>query len=709
MAIALRTAICLAFYAPLLSLSCFAILSTAQLSDSKSASSPSSLENPASPISRLLNEQDRTWIAQHSKVRVRISTSYPPFEFFEDDHYQGMAYDYLRLVGQRLGIEFQSVEGLSWSETLEQIRARQSVDLILMITHTKERENFLHFTRDYINFPELIYTRLESPVISGIEDLSGKIVAIERGFIEAEVLMRDVQDVQLLETETTEAALEAVASGRADAYVGNLAVSSYLINKRGFFDLKVAAPVHNFDDPYAMAVRKDWPQLAELIDKALTTIDSQEQRHIRQKWLSIRYEHGIDWPLLWRWASSLGGALSLIIVITLYWNRRLSREVVERRNAEIALLKSEKRFRSLIKEVGDDYTIYSHDLDGRLGYVSPSAEDFYGIALQDLLGRHWLDFTMTEQSKERAENSVAGCHRGETPPAFELEYLHPDGNLRYWMMNHHPVLDESGAVCDIEGIIKDITATKQAEQELTKAKDSAERASQAKSSFLSHMAHELRAPLTAILGYTQLLQRSKELPESAKIKVENISQSGQQLRDLISDVLEVSRIEASRVELKPMAFNLYDLLDNLAAKFRMAAEQKGLDLEFVRSENLPPELICDQEKLRQILINLLTNAIIFSTRGSIVVEAELKQKNGAMLVLKVKDSGPGIAPDKVNMLFRPFGQITAGAKKDGSGLGLIISREYARQMGGDLMVSSEPGKGSTFTLSCRVFENGDLS
>ena len=212
-----------------------------------------------------LTQEELSWIAEHPVINVRVSSSYPPFEFFYDGTYQGLAYDYLVTLGQRLGLNLQPVTDMAWGDALQRIKDKDGVDLILLITHTPERESFLNFTRDYITFPEVIFTRKGGQFVSGFKDLEGRLVATENDFVESEQLLRDISQVRLLETDTTAAALEAVALGKADAYIGSLAVGSYLIDKLGLVNLKIAAPAPYGKDSYAMGVRKDWPELVNIL------------------------------------------------------------------------------------------------------------------------------------------------------------------------------------------------------------------------------------------------------------------------------------------------------------------------------------------------------------------------------------------------------------------------------------------------------------
>lgn len=245
-----------------------------------------------------------------------------------------------------------------------------------------------------------------------------------------------------------------------------------------------------------------------------------------------------------------------------------------------------------------------------------------------------------------------------------------------------------------------LAEAKRIEESYLVAKLSAERANNAKSEFLSSMSHEIRTPLNAVLGYAQMLTRDASLAAPHRSAVEVINRSGEHLLSLINDILEMTRIEAGHVTCNPEDFNLHGLFDNIKSLFLQRVVDKGLRLSMDIPMDLPRFVRADQRKIRQILLNLLSNALKFTSAGSITISASL---DGTVLRISVQDTGCGISADDLNRLYRPFMQAQAGRRMgEGSGLGLALSRGFADVMGGALLTESVPGEGSIFKLTIPV-------
>lgn len=314
--------------------------------------------------------------------------------------------------------------------------------------------------------------------------------------------------------------------------------------------------------------------------------------------------------------------------------------------------------------------------------------------------------------------------RAQSPEAPLLQRLGAVSYLGVPLVNTHQQVIGYLAVLDTQAIAPDQTQElilkifaaragaelerKQVEEELRQARETADRANRAKSLFLANMSHELRTPLNTILGFTQLMMRECILDEKGLEYSSIISRSGEHLLDLINDVLEMSKIEAGRIALNASRFDFHYLLDTLEEMLRLRAQAKGLQLFFDCDPAVPRCLETDEAKLRQVLINLLGNGIKFTATGWVRLRVHLAAPadnppnvDPARFILQfeVQDTGPGIAPEEVKQLFQPFVQTRAGQKaQEGTGLGLLISRQFVRLMGGDLTIQTIPGQGSTFVF-----------
>ncbi|HWR39808.1 MAG TPA: ATP-binding protein [Patescibacteria group bacterium] len=337
-------------------------------------------------------------------------------------------------------------------------------------------------------------------------------------------------------------------------------------------------------------------------------------------------------------------------------------------------------------------------------YFSPQWQRMLGYEDGELeQGMDVLTQLLHPEDRERALTTLTNCSAGcGGKLEMEIRLQHKSGEYRDILSRAFAVRrDEGGKAIRLVGTHVDITERNRVNRELQTAKEAAESATRTKSTFLANMSHEIRTPMNAILGFTQLLLRDPELKAAQRQPLETINRSGEHLLALINDILEMSKVEAGRTVLCPEEFDLHQFVRDLDLLFRLRITQKGLAYQ-VTAEGLPGgSVIGDKQKLRQIFYNLIGNAVKFTLAGSVTVSMQLTAEaaGGWRLTGEVADTGPGIAAADLDMIFQPFSQAETGRKTTGgTGLGLTISREYARLMGGDLQVVSQEGQGCRFYL-----------
>lgn len=385
-----------------------------------------------------------------------------------------------------------------------------------------------------------------------------------------------------------------------------------------------------------------------------------------------------------------------------------------RRKIEAALLESESRFRRMVKDMPMPLGLVLQN--GTIQYVNDRFEQLLGYTLEDIptIDVWWRlaypDPAYRQWAIATWEAAIqAAARSGGDIQAREYQVACKNGDMR--------TMEISGVLLgeDCLATFVDLTVRKQAEAELERyrhqleqlvdertvqlvqARDAAEFANRAKSVFLSNMSHELRTPLNSILGFAQLMECDERLPADARRNIETVNRAGRHLLSLINDVLEISRIEAGRATIQNAAFDLPETLAAVEEMIRLRAEGKGLAFTVELSGKLPHYVYGDAHRLRQVLLNLLGNAVKYTDQGQISLQLAPSDDS---IHFAVKDSGAGISPEEQLQIFQPFYQTEAGiAKGEGTGLGLTISREYVRLMGGELLVSSRQGQGSAFSFT----------
>ena len=381
----------------------------------------------------------------------------------------------------------------------------------------------------------------------------------------------------------------------------------------------------------------------------------------------------------------------------------VSRDITARKRTEELLIEERHLLHTLMENLPDH--IYFKDLQSRFIRLNKALAKSFGLSeLAQALGKTDFDFFSDEHARQAYADEQEVIRTGRPIQGIEEKETWPDGHVTWASTTKMPLRDAQGRIIGTFGVSRDITARKQAERELRDAKEAAETASRAKSEFLAMMSHEIRTPMNGILGMTELALDTPLSPEQREY-LDAVKESAETLLTLINDILDFSKIEAGRLSLDSSEFDLQDTLSNTMRALATRADAKGLELTWETLPDLPPRLVGDPGRLRQILVNLVGNAIKFTELGEVDLRVEMDSQGEDWMALHfcVSDTGIGISRDKHRQIFEAFVQADSSTtrKYGGTGLGLAISTRLVKLMEGRIWLESELDKGSRFHFTAK--------
>ncbi len=379
----------------------------------------------------------------------------------------------------------------------------------------------------------------------------------------------------------------------------------------------------------------------------------------------------------------------------------LMEDITDRKRVEGELRESEHRWRNLAETVPQ--LVWTARADGWCDYFSAQWTQHTGVPEPELLGWRWME-TLHPEDRERTRSAWMASVQGLRTYDVEYRVRRGDGEYRWFKTRGVPIRDGAGNIVKWFGTCTDMTADKQLAEELRQAKEAAETANRAKDEFLANVSHEIRTPMNAILGLTTLVLGTR-LNDGQRQSLATVRSAANNLLGIINDLLDFSKIEAGKLELDPGEFSLRAAVGESLRALAVRAHQKGLELVSNVQAEVPDDLIGDAGRLRQILLNIVGNAIKFTEKGEVVQQVSeapdgMQEKEEICLLFAVRDTGIGIPREKHAAIFRAFEQedTSTTRKYGGTGLGLTISAQLAALMGGRITVESKPGLGSTFTV-----------
>ncbi|MFJ2281049.1 transporter substrate-binding domain-containing protein [Pseudomonas sp. NPDC087803] len=651
-----------------------------------------------------LTDHEEQWLKQHPVLRVVVNEAFAPMTFFDSDgNLRGITADLLELLRLRTGMRFELVRSRSDGDMIEQINQHRA-DLIAALLPSPQREKTLQFSRPYLENSFVLLTRKSSDSPTHPTQLKNKYLAIAQGNPMADYLRREFPDIHLTETSDTFGAATLLAEGKVDGAVASLVIANYLISSRIFeHQLQITTTLGTRQAAFSLATARDNNELGSILDKALLSISPEELGVINSRWRGFSNAAQSNWHHYQRLFYQLIGAACLLLLLSLLWNAYMRRQIKQRQAAERALNDQFEFMRSLVN--GTPHPIYVRDRQGLLQSCNDSYLEAFNAKREDVIGKSVMQGTLSNAFEAQAYQADYQRVVAEGTPLLLDRPLHIGGRrltIYHWIL---PYRDSSG---DVQGIIGgwiDISERRQLFDELRAAKEQADNANRAKSTFLATMSHEIRTPMNAIIGMLELTLERMTAQHPDRSSIETAYCSAKDLLGLIGDILDIARIESGHLSLSPERVNLVETVASVVRIFDGLARQKNLALPLTLN---PPGLAVDVQldplRFKQILSNLISNAIKFTESGSVRVSLDVLPDDAgqcSLIQLTIQDTGVGISIEDQQRLFKPFAQADSGRQpaRSGAGLGLVISRNLCEMMGGQLQLSSQPGIGTQVCLS----------
>ncbi|AZY54296.1 response regulator [Bordetella avium] len=659
-----------------------------------------------------LTEREKRWLQRHKEVSVVSLNVFPPFSMQNrnDTELSGMSIDVLRRIGQITGLRF-NLRGVDSSAEMESALKDGTAEMSAGLFWSEEREDTLDFSSPYLTTAFVLVGRRDTAHLPANTDLAGMRIASISSSPVLEALRKHYPQSEIVLVGSPNEALLAVLNGKVDYAVqtqigANFYLSNYFRN-----ELAIATALNTPPVRLAFAFSRDQDELRGIIDKAITSLPADDQIYLLNRW---RMETAPDINTWYAYRGEiylLIGAGIISALIFLAWIYYLRRQIGKRRVAERALSDQLAFMRVLIDGIPNP--VFVRDREGRMVTCNRSYLETFDVTRDAVQGRTLIDSPIGLEDPEQAKTvhqQYLDAMQHNSGAVFQDIEVTLHGEKRYiyhWLL---PYSDSLGRVKGLIGGWTDLTERIRLLRDLHEAKEEADAANRAKSTFLATMSHEIRTPMNAIIGMLELELRRPADQATDRSALQITYDSARSLLDLIGDILDISKIEADRLELSPHPTDLRKLLDGIINVFQGLARQHGLSLTLQIDPPHPPHVLLDATRLKQVISNLVSNALKFTEVGGVIVSLKVRtEEDGrAKIELAVDDSGPGISSADRQRLFEPFTQVhdqAKAARAAGTGLGLVISRRLIEAMGGHFDLSSIPGKGTRID----VLLNADIT
>jgi len=645
-----------------------------------------------------LSESEQRWLEKHPRVKVAVLDKFVPLSFFnEQEQFEGLSSEVLSRISLRTGLKFDVERGSSLPRQVEQASVGR-VDMLAVVTPSVERSEKIRFTRPYLSSPYVLVVRSDDEHLVTLEDMPGKRLAIIRGSSLIAQISRDYPSIEFVDVENPEQAMELVVKGSADATAVSLISARYMIARNYRKRLRITSTVGNEPARIAFGVNRSQLELYSILDKALLSITPEEMDELTNHWRSEIIIEDNYWIRHRNIIIQGFGLAALLLLVTLGWVFYLRSLIRKRTQAERAL-SDQMRFMSVLID-GTPHPIYVRDRLGRLMACNNAYLDVFGFKLEDVIGKTVVetDTGNPPQAQSFHADYLRLMELGE-PQVHDRVLKVPGGEvltIYQWML---PYRDSNGSVVGMIAGWVDVSERQRLLGQLQEAKEEADAANRAKTTFLATMSHEIRTPMNAVIGMIELALKNAERGLADRDALEVASVASRSMLELIGDILDIARIESGHLSLSLEPANLHELLASVARVFEGLARDKGLVLQVELDPLIDRPVLVDPLRFKQVVSNVLGNAIKFTASGQVRLGAHCaagRVDDQLNLRLWVEDTGIGISAEDQQRLFNPFiqGSNNEQPARSGSGLGLVISRNLCEMMGGQLHLSSVLGKGT---------------
>ncbi len=611
---------------------------------------------------------------------------YPPFEYLDEyGNPAGFNVELTRMIAKEMGLDVEIRLG-PWTGVLHDLE-RGEIDAVQGMFYSAERDRKFDFTQPHsVNNYVVVVRRGEIDPPASLDDLKGRDVAVQKGDVSHEYLLEQGLGSRVSVVETQEDMLRELAEGMHDCALVPRVIALHIIKARGWTNLQLSQ--HSFLSlDYCYAVPNGHAALLAQFGEGLRVLkDSGEYRRLYEKWMGVYEAPTPSFVTILRKLAMVLVPLLLLLLGFFLWSWTLRRQV-KMRTGE--LRESEERFKVLHNASFGGITI--HD-KGVILDCNQGLSDITGYSTDELIGMDGL-MLLSEKSRDLVMSKILS---GDESP-YEATGVRKNGEEYPVRLEARNIPYKGRNVRVTE--FRDITEQKRVEEALLHAKTQAEAANQAKSEFLANMSHEIRTPINGVMGMLQLMETTPLDAEQASY-IHMATEAGNRLTRLLSDILDLSRVEAGRMEIRKAPFRVQDVLDSVSGLFTVTARKKGVTLECTLAPGVPEVLVGDEMRVRQVLFNLVGNAIKFTERGTVALNVTTlsgRADNACRVHFRVTDTGIGIAEDRLRDIFEPFRQVENSFTRNyqGAGLGLSIVQRLVELMDGTVTIESAPGKGTS--------------